>query len=124
MPRQNYQNEGLIPKLFAGLRHTNIKRPCVQCNVFRINCTIKDSRARLIQEIEREDILFIMKTKNSVKSWKIKENTNRTRFENSYQATISKTAAANEEIRITVHSSYFQNIGFTMNIRLGNYTFM
>ena len=27
MPRQKYQNEGLIPRLFAGLRHTNVYSP-------------------------------------------------------------------------------------------------
>ena len=27
MPRQKYQNEGLIPRLFAGLRHTTGARP-------------------------------------------------------------------------------------------------
>ena len=72
---------------------------------------------RTIHQIENEDILFIMKTSNSVKHWKIKQSTHKTKFNSQYAATVSKTAADNEEIRITVHSNFFQHIGFRMVIR-------
>ena len=73
---------------------------------------------RTIQKIDNEDILFIMKTNNSVKSWKIKQSTHRTKYDSHHAATISKTAANNEEIRITVHSQHFQHVGFRIDIRL------
>jgi len=76
---------------------------------------IQQNQNRIQKKIKNEDILFIMKTTNSIKSWKIN---NVKQHENSYEATISKTATDNDEIRITVHSQYFQFTGFTMNISL------
>jgi len=86
----------------------------------RIKCSTPWMQGNNIQrgvqkKIKNEDILFIMKTNNSVKSWKIN---NMKKYEHDYEATISKTAADDEEIRITVHSQYFQHTEFTMNISL------
>ena len=59
-----------------------------------------------------------MKTLTSVKSWNIKQSNPGNEHQNFYAATIRKTTADNEEIRISVYSQSFDHAGFTINIRL------
>ena len=91
------------------------------CNVFRINTQIlfynqspEDGNSEHLQE----DILFVMKTNSTVKSWKVKKSVHRNKHQHQYAATISKTTADNEEIRITVYNgNSFQHVGFRLKIR-------
>ena len=89
------------------------------CNVFRINSQIlfrspEDGNSEHLQE----DILFVMKTNSTVKSWKVIESEHRNKHQHQYAATISKTTADNEEIRVTVYNSNsFQHVGFRLKIK-------
>ena len=85
----------------------------------RINCTILEHNVSN-QMSGYEEILFVMMTKRSVRSWKLRPSTSTKHphhNHNSYDATISKTTTDSEEVRITVSSSFFHRIDYKLTIR-------
>ena len=91
--------------------------------VSRISTEILCSQSRSENfEINNEDILIVMKTDSSVKSWKLKQSNHTEKYRRQYEATIRKTTAENETIRITAYSKLFQHVGYNITIRLVNKT--
>ena len=89
----------------------------ISCNILpEQKSTINPQPKTVNSEINNEGILIVMKTDSSVKSWKLKQS--RKVAERQYEATIRKTTAENEKIRITAYSKFFQHVGYNIKIRL------